>query len=87
MRIKMECRIRSAVAFLPSSLLCFLCLFVANFFFVVRTVAGAGAGGVLLRFPLLPLLRGSLPRMTTFREFLDHLLIEGGYIGRLPAGY
>ena len=33
------------------------------------------------------LLCGLLPRMPAFGKFLDHLLIERGYIGRLPTGY
>ena len=36
---------------------------------------------------LLLLSRGSLPRMPTLGKLLDHLLIERGYIGRLPTGY
>jgi hypothetical protein len=38
-------------------------------------------------FLLLPLSRGSPPRIPTLGELLDHLLIERGYIGRLPTGY
>ena len=55
--------------------------------FLAAQLAGAGNGGVQLRLLLLLLLRGSLPRMTTQGKFLDHLLIERGYIGRLSTTY
>jgi hypothetical protein len=59
----------------------------------------AGTRNLMLRVParcscacyacllLLRLLRGSLPRISAFCKLLDHLLIERGYIARLPTGY